>query len=319
MSTKCLARGAAWIPVLLMLTSSSFAQGPGPAPVATHVIEVEDGVTVHVVDWGGTGEPLLFLPSWASTSHIFDTFAPRFTDAHHVLVMNLRGHGPSSKPAGGYTIERLTKDIEAVLDKLEIERVTLIGLSRSASLTTQFAAAYPGRVKGLVYLSGPIDREYDRAFSARPGMRNRRVERSQADDAILAACGIVEDQLFPPGSDDDAANRLGTEWRSTDPAPPYSSVKAPALAFWAPTTARVLQHRLGCTAAGLADAEIDRLLTRFTRASFPFFELEVHNLAMFETRMTNGSIVMIPGADYNTFLTHPDLVEEEMRLFLNSH
>lgn len=306
------------MPLLFMFTSPVFTRAQGVEPVATHTIEVETGVTLHVVDWGGKGDPLLFLPSWASTSHVFDRFAPRFADAHHVLVMNLRGHGPSSKPERGYTIERLTKDVEVVLDRLGISRVTLVGLSRSASLVTQFATLYPSRVKALIYLSGPIDREYDRAFSARPTLRPLRVERSRTDDAILEACGINDAREFPPGSDDDAANQLGTEWRNTDPAPPYSLVKAPALAFWAPITARVLQHRLACATAGKLNADVERLLARFAKASIPFFEKEVHDLALFE-RLADGSIVIIPGADYNTFLTHPDLVEEEIRLFLKSH
>ena len=304
----------------LLLLSPVFARGQGlKPPASTHVIEVETGVTLHIVDWGDKGDPLLFLPSWASTSHIFDEFAPRFADAHHVLVMNMRGHGPSSKPERGYTIERLTKDIEVVLDRLDISRVTLVGLSRSASLVTQFAARHPDRVKGLIYLSGPIDREYDRAFSARPALRPARVERSRTDDAILEACGINDDRTFPPGSDDDAANQLGTEWRNTDPAPPYASVKAPALAFWAPTTARVLQHRLACATAGKLTADVERLLARLAKASVPFFEKEVHDLALFDRDMADGTIVIIPGADYNTFLTHPDLVEEESRRFLKSH
>jgi pimeloyl-ACP methyl ester carboxylesterase len=319
MTTNCFGTGALLIPLLLVFTSPVFALGQDPRPVSTHMIEVETGVTLHVVDWGGKGDPLLFLPSWASTSHIFDEFAPKFADAHHVLVMNMRGHGPSSKPERGYTIERLTKDVEVVLDRLQISRATLVGLSRSASLVTQFAAMYPNRVKGLIYLSGPIDREYDRAFSARPGLRSVRVERSRADDAILEACGINDGRAFAPGSDDNAANQLGTEWRNTDPAPPYSSVKAPALAFWAPTTARVLQHRLACATAGKLNADVERLLTRFTKASVPFFEKEVHDLGLFESNMADGSIVVIPGADYNTFLTHPDLVEEEIRLFLKAH
>ena len=307
------------VPLLLTFTSLAFAQGQGREPVSTHTIEVETGVTLHVVDWGGKGDPLLFLPSWASTSHIFDEFVPRFSDAHHVLVLNIRGHGPSSKPERGYTIERLTKDIEVVLDALDIPRVTLVGLSRSASLVTQFAARHPNRVKALIYLSGPIDREYDRALSSRPSLRPERVERSRTDDAILEACGIDDARMFPPGSDDDDANRLGTEWRNTDPAPPYSSVKAPALAFWAPVTARVLQHRLACATAGKLTVDVERLLARFAKASIPFFEKEVHDLALFENQMTDGSIVIIPGADYNTFLTHPDLVEEKIRVFVKSH
>jgi hypothetical protein len=34
--------------------------------------------------------------------------------------------------------------------------------------------------------------------------------------------------------------------------------------------------------------------------------------------MESGIIRVIPNADYNTFLTHPDLVEDEIRNFLNS-
>ena len=161
-----------------MFTSSVSARGQGLTPVSTHLIEVETGVTLHVVDWGGKGDPLLFLPSWASTSHIFDAFAPRFADGHHVLVMNMRGHGLSSKPERGYTIERLIKDVEVILDTLGIARVTLVGLSRSASLVTHFAATYPNRVKGLIYLSGPIDREYRQSLfgATQPSPRARRAE-----------------------------------------------------------------------------------------------------------------------------------------------
>ena len=144
------------------------------------------------------------------------------------------------------------------------------------------------------------------------------IERSRTDDAILEACGINDARVFAPGSDDDAANQLGTEWRNTDPAPPYSLVKAPALAFWAPITARALQHRLACATAGKLNADVERLLARFTKASIPFFEKEVHDMALFG-QLADGSIVIIPGADYNTFLTHPDLVEDEIRLFLKSH
>src|SRR5690242_2767175 len=98
--------------------ASAYGQDQQPELPYTHVVEVEDGVNLQVVDWGGSGRALLFIPSWSSTSHTFDQFAPRFTDSYHVLVMNTRGHGPSSRPDHGYTIERLTKDIEVVLDKL---------------------------------------------------------------------------------------------------------------------------------------------------------------------------------------------------------
>jgi pimeloyl-ACP methyl ester carboxylesterase len=281
----------------------------------THIVEVEDDVDLHVVDWGGTGPVLLFVPSWASTSHIFDEFAPVFTDSYRVLVMNVRGHGPSTRPDHGYTIERLTQDIEAVLDQLDIEIVNLVGLSRSASLTTQFAAKYPDRTASLIYLSGPIDRAYNREFISKPENRRAGAERSDIDDAILELCGINFTPELPPGSDDNLANEVGVEWRNTDPAPPYADVKAAALAFWMPVTDLVLQYEHAC--AEVEDREtVEMLLQDFNRASIPFYEKSAHDMAIFEQQMANGKIVIIPGSDYNTFVTHPKLVEDQMRLFL---
>lgn len=296
-------------------SSAAYSQNQQVKQPYTHVIEVEEGVDLHVVDWGGSGETLLFVPSWSSTSHTFDQFAPRFTDSWRVLVMNVRGHGPSSRPDHGYTIERLTQDIEAVLDGLGLQQVHLVGLSRSESLTTAFAAQYPGRVASLIYLSGPIDRAYDREFIAQPDNRLAARRRSDVDDEILALCGIDYTRTFPPGSDDDGANELGVEWRSTDPAPPYTDVQAPALAFWSPITDLVLQYQHSCS--HVDDREkVDALLAEFTRASIPFYEKSALDMAIFSQQMQNGKIVIIPGADYNTFLTHPELVDEQIRSFL---
>ncbi len=47
-------------------------------------------------------------------------------------------------------------------------------------------------------------------------------------------------------------------------------------------------------------------------------ENQVHDMAVFTQRMVKGEIAIIPGADYNTFLSHPDLVEEKIRRFLDS-
>lgn len=284
----------------------------------THVIEVEKGVDIHVVDWGGNGSPLLFVPSWSSTSHIFDDFAPSFVDTYHVLVMNKRGHDPSSRPDHGYTIERLTKDIEAVLDGLNIDKVNLIGLSRSESLTTQFAALYPDRVASLIYLSGPIDRAYHRSFVAQPENRAASYKRSNADDEILKLCKINDERRFPSGSDDDAANELGVEWRELDPAPPYSDVKAPALSFWSPITSEVLQYQMKCRDVPDQN-QVNKLIEDLITASIPFYEKQARDMAIFNQFMKNGKIIIIPGSDYNTFLSHPKLVEEQIRSFLKAN
>lgn len=301
----------------LSLSALAYGQDEKEQAPLTHIIEVEDGVDLHVVDWGGTGPALLFVPSWSSTSHTFDEFAPLFADSWHVLVMNQRGHGASAHPDQGYTIERLTRDIEAVLDDLDIPKVNLVGLSRSESLTTWFAAKYPDRVASLIYLSGPIDREYDREFMSKPENRSAGRRRSDTDDAILALCKINPARTFPPGSDDNAANQLGVEWRNSDPSPPYSEISAPALAFWSPVSDLALQYQKACS--NVDDQEkVTALLEELITASIPFYEKSARDMAIFNQFVKNGKIVIIPGSDYNTFLTHPRLVEEQIRSFLKA-
>lgn len=282
-------------------------QGHSRSPT-TRLIAVELGVSLAVADWGGEGPPLLFVPSWSGTEHLFDNFAPRFTDAYRVFVMNTRGHGSSSRPDHGYTIERLTRDMAVVLDSLGVQRATVFALSRSASLVTQFAARYPERVEGLVYLSGPIDRAYAQS-NRRPELGGRLQELVESLGPACPGPSIT----YPVGSFDETADTLGVSWRQQDPPPPYGRVSAPALAFWpAGGIGESLASRCG---RGPEFAWAPDVLDRYR----PLWEVldrdRSHDIELFR-RELGGSVVEIPGAGYYTYITHPDLVEQEIRSFL---
>jgi pimeloyl-ACP methyl ester carboxylesterase len=45
-----------------------------------------------VLDWGGTGPPLVFLAGLGNTAHVFDHFAHQFTDRFRVLGVTRRGY-----------------------------------------------------------------------------------------------------------------------------------------------------------------------------------------------------------------------------------
>ena len=44
-----------------------------------------NGVKLHYLDWGGSGETLLLLAGFGDTAEVFDDFATKFTDGFHVL------------------------------------------------------------------------------------------------------------------------------------------------------------------------------------------------------------------------------------------
>ena len=122
-------------------------------------VTVEPGVKLEVLDWGGTGRPLIFLAGIGDTAHAFDSFAPQFTADHHVYGITRRGFPPSSVPTpdfmdynGNYSANRLGNDVLAVMDTLKIYRPVLVGHSIAGTELSSIGTRYPERVSGLIYL-----------------------------------------------------------------------------------------------------------------------------------------------------------------------
>src|SRR3954466_12624281 len=103
---------------------------PSYPPAATQFITVDKEVKVQVVDWGGSGRALVFIPGLGLTARAtFDELAPKFSRDYHVYGITRRGIGNSSRPASGYSADRLGDDVLAVLDALKLDRVVLVGHS----------------------------------------------------------------------------------------------------------------------------------------------------------------------------------------------
>src|SRR4051812_4157419 len=115
-------------------------------------------VALEVLDWGGNGPPLVFLGGLGSTAHVFDDFAPQFTDSFHVVGITRRGFGASSASAPPSDLDTLVADITAVLDTLRLRQVVLVGHSIAGEEMTRFAELHASRCAGLVYLDAAYDR-----------------------------------------------------------------------------------------------------------------------------------------------------------------
>ena len=115
-------------------------------------VTVEPGVQLEVLDWGGTGQTLVLLTGIGDNAHVFDEFAYQFTDRFHVIGITRRGFGRSSQPAHGYDLDTRARDDIAVLDKLNIRDAVFVGHSVAGTELNKIGAAYPDRVRKLVYL-----------------------------------------------------------------------------------------------------------------------------------------------------------------------
>jgi pimeloyl-ACP methyl ester carboxylesterase len=127
------------------------------SPHQIHFVAVAPGVSLEVLDWGGTGPAVVFLSGLQDVAHGFDDFAPSFTDQYHVVGVTRRGYGASSQAPTGYDVATRVADLRAVLDSLQLSKVALVGHSIAGDELTAFAGAYPERVSHLVYLDAAYD------------------------------------------------------------------------------------------------------------------------------------------------------------------
>jgi non-heme chloroperoxidase len=117
-----------------------------------HFVSVADNVKLEVLDWGGSGQPLVLLAGLGNTAHVFDPIAPRLSRHFHVYGITRRGFGASSVPKTGYTADRLAKDVIAAINALGLQRPIIAGHSIAGEELSEIGMEFPERVAGLIYL-----------------------------------------------------------------------------------------------------------------------------------------------------------------------
>jgi non-heme chloroperoxidase len=131
-----------------------------PSPHASQFISVAQDVRLEVLDWGGTGRPLVLLAGGGDTAHVFDDFALKLTGDFHVYGITRRGFGESGFAPVTSGAATFGDDVVAVLDALKLERPILAGHSIAGQELSSIGTRYPNRVAALVY----FDAAYQYAF-----------------------------------------------------------------------------------------------------------------------------------------------------------
>ncbi|MCB8925582.1 MAG: alpha/beta fold hydrolase [Ardenticatenaceae bacterium] len=104
----------------------------------------------------GTGEPLLLLHGLGSDGRSWEYQLKPFAEQFRVIVVDVRGHGRSDKPASPYSVPQFAADVYALLDQLHIDQFHLVGLSMGGMIGCQMAVDQPERFLSLTIVnSGP--------------------------------------------------------------------------------------------------------------------------------------------------------------------
>lgn len=112
-----------------------------------------NGVRHHYLS-RGEGPPVVLVHGLGGSLHVWHGVIENLALHHHVVALDLRGHGRSDGAGGTFSIGSFASDVEALLGALELPAVTLVGHSLGSLVAQQLAATRPEAVDTLVLVGG---------------------------------------------------------------------------------------------------------------------------------------------------------------------
>ncbi len=109
-----------------------------------------DGVSI-AYEARGKGEPaLVFIHGWCCDRSYWSEQLPHFAEKYKVVAIDLAGHGDTGLNRKEWTMGAFGEDVVAVVNKLNLEQVVLIGHSMGGFVILEAGRKMPKRVLGLV-------------------------------------------------------------------------------------------------------------------------------------------------------------------------
>ena len=285
------------------LSGQGAASWRDPSPHEVRFVTVDSSVKLEVLDWGGSGRPVLFVGCYL-TGHVYDDIAPKLTDRFHVYAVTRRGIGASDRPTTGYDPQRRTADILEVIDALKMQKPILVGNSCGGAILHSLGADHPERVGGLVYLDAAED----------PTLTASDYEQIPVDRATLPKqVGKPQNIVFPEAERrqlveqpiDPGIRKAITQDNNVKPA--FAKIRVPVLAIYRTTTMEQAlkeyppQNENERAALNQGYASARAMLTKWQRDLL--------------AGVPNAKIVELPGANLYMFISNEADVIRELRAF----
>lgn len=188
---------------------SAHAQG---VRKTTDLANSADGIRI-VYETSGEGTPaLVFVHGWSCDRSYWAGQLQPFSQQYKVVAVDLAGHGDSGLGRAAWTVAAFGDDVAAVVERLGLRRVILVGHSMGGDVIVEAARRLPGRVRGLVWVDVYKQLQTHRSPEEIQGFvspfRGDFVEKTRA---------LVRG-MFPPSADQSLVERVAADMSSAPPA-----------------------------------------------------------------------------------------------------
>ena len=119
-----------------------------------YFLEQSKGFTYYNIENRNSENTLVFIHGFSVPSYIWEkTFNSAKKKGFKVVSLDLFGRGFSENPNVNYTDELFAKQVIDLLEHLEIEKATFLGLSNGGRVISKIHDMSPNLIKKLIYVS----------------------------------------------------------------------------------------------------------------------------------------------------------------------
>ncbi len=157
----------AWLTMILTgcLAAASVAAAPSMAAAPLKIdldafdarktsMALPDGEVLAYIDMGNpAGPPVVLIHGYTDNARDWVPMLPYLSSGFRLILVDIRGHGKSSKPECCYGRLDFAYDIKLLLDGLGVKRADIVGHSLGSIIAQTFAEYWPERTSHVVLIS----------------------------------------------------------------------------------------------------------------------------------------------------------------------
>jgi pimeloyl-ACP methyl ester carboxylesterase len=121
---------------------------------AKKTVALSDGETLAYELMGNpAGQPVVLIHGYTDSARDWVPLLPYLSRHLRLILVDIRGHGRSSKPECCYTRFDFAYDVKLLLDALGVRRADIVGHSLGSFIAQTYAETWPERTRRVVLIS----------------------------------------------------------------------------------------------------------------------------------------------------------------------
>jgi 3-oxoadipate enol-lactonase len=136
----------------------------------------------------GLGQPVVLLHGYPFNRSLWNEQVSALSNSYRVITPDLRGFGESDASPGAATMNRMAQDVAGLLDRLEISRAVIGGLSMGGYVAFAFYKQFPSCVRALVLADTRAQADTN---------EGKQTRFQQAEQALAEGMAGIADSMLP--------------------------------------------------------------------------------------------------------------------------